>query len=399
VSGGSGGGAAAAGQLPGARAVRAYAPGSVSNVGPGFDVFGFALEAPGDVVTAEASERAGVELVAVSGDGGRLPREAARNTAAVAAQAVLAAARRQDRARGEDSPARGVRLWVEKRMPLASGLGSSAASAVAAVVAVDAAWQLGLPRQTLLACALAGERSGCGAAHADNVAPSLWGGFVLVRGAGAAAGLGGAEAERSTSAGPSAAPAGGSPLGPLGGPGAASDDAGEALLAGLPEVDVVALPVPAGLTCALVRPHVAVETGAARALLGDQVPLAAATAQWGNAAGLVAALYAGDLALLARCLVDLVAEPKRAPLVPGFAAAVAAARAAGALGAGLSGSGPSIFALCADAATAPAVVTAMRAALRAHGVEADGHLSPVGAAAARLLAAGEMPGSTAGGAP
>lgn len=369
------------------RRVRAYAPASVSNVGPGFDVFGFALASPGDVVTAERSELPGVELVAVRGDGGRLPRDPNRNTAAVAAAAVLAAARCRDRVAGVSAtaPLHGVRLWVEKRMPLASGLGSSAASAVAAAVAVDAVWELGLPRTTLLACALAGERSGCGAAHADNVAPSLWGGFVLVRGAGAAAGAG--EAPALASGATSAAAVGADSR--AGDARAADLRAGEPLdddvLRGLPRVDVVPLPVPPGLACGLVRPHVAVETAAARALLGSTVELSAATAQWGNAAGLVAALFRGDLALLGRCLVDLVAEPKRSPLVPGFAAAVAAARGAGALGAGLSGSGPSIFALCADLETAERAAAAMTAALAGVGVAADRYVSPVGAAAARVI--------------
>src|SRR5436309_4799109 len=150
--------------------VTAFAPATVSNVGCGFDVLGFALEAPGDKVTARAAP-SGVRIDDITGDGGRLPREAARNTAGVAAQALL-------NALGER---RGVALSVHKGLPLASGLGGSAASAAAAVVAVDALFEAHTPLEILIACALEGERLGAGSAHADNIAPAIVGGFVLVR--------------------------------------------------------------------------------------------------------------------------------------------------------------------------------------------------------------------------
>src|SRR5580700_3200892 len=150
--------------------VTAFAPATVSNVACGFDVLGFALEAPGDEVTARLAP-AGVSIEDIAGDDGRLPREAARNTAGVAAQALLAAA-------GER---RGVALTIRKGLPLASGLGGSAASAAAAVVAVDALFELRAPLDTLVWSALEGERLGAGSTHADNIAPALYGGFVLVR--------------------------------------------------------------------------------------------------------------------------------------------------------------------------------------------------------------------------
>jgi homoserine kinase len=318
------------------RVVRAFAPGSVSNVGCGFDVFGFALEAPGDVVEARRRDGSGVELAAVDGDGGRLPRDAARNTAGVAAAHLLAAA----------GSAAGVELRLAKGMPLASGLGSSAASAVAAVVAVDALLGLGAPREALLASAVAGEAAGCGAAHADNAAPSLWGGFVLVRpAAGGGRGTGGAGAPR-----------------------------------------VEPLPVPTGLSCAVLRPEVEIETRAARAALPERVPLADAVAQWGNTAALVAGLFRGDLELIASALDDRVAEPVRTPLVPGYQAVRRAALAAGAAGCGLSGSGPSIFALCDGRERAGRVGEAMRAALaEAAGLDGDLWVSAVDAPGARVL--------------
>lgn len=309
---------------------RAFAPATVSNVACGFDVLGFAIAGPGDLVIAEESAEPGIVIAELAGDGGRLPREAERNTAGVATRALLERA---------GLAGRGVSLRIEKQMPLASGLGSSAASAVAAVVAVDALFGLGLAKPELLACALEGEKMACGSAHADNAAPSLYGGFVLVRG---------------------------------------SEPAGDPL-------EVVELPLLPGLTCALVRPHVEVETRGARRVLGDNVSLGVVVRQCGNLAALVAALFRQDFGLLARSLEDHIAEPKRAVLVPGFRAVQAAAREAGALGCSLSGSGPSIFALCASPESAEKVADAMMAAAGALAIPADRWISPAGTRGAHLL--------------
>jgi homoserine kinase len=304
--------------------VAAFAPATVSNVACGFDVLGFAVEGPGDEVLACRRGESGVVISALEGDGGRLPRDAGRNTAGVATRALLELVGRT----GE-----GIDLRIHKRMPLASGLGSSAASAVAAVHAVDRLLGLGLPRVELLRCALEGERMACGSAHADNAAPCLYGGFVLVR--------------------------------------------------ALEPLDVVELPVPPGLSCALVRPHVEVETRMARGVLGDTVPLKAMVRQCGDLGALVAGLFRGDLALIGRALEDHVAEPLRAALVPGFRQVQAAARGAGALGCSLSGSGPSIFALCTSPVDAERVADAMAAALRELAIPADRLTSPVGAPGVR----------------
>ena len=323
------------------RIVRAFAPASVANLACGFDILGLALQALdggpaglGDIVTASepdgpADLRSGepVVVAAITGDRGRLPRESDRNTAAVAAQALLLS----------EAPDTSVKLEIEKRMPVESGLGSSAASAVAAVVAVDALLGLDLPPQTLLRHALAGEFAADGGVHADNLAPSLLGGLVLVRSL-------------------------------------------------EPVPDVVELPVPPGLTCALARPHLAVRTRDARAAIDDRVPLRRAVAQWGNCAALVAALYRGDLELLSRALVDVVAEPVRSPAVPGFSAAKVAAIEAGALGCSLSGSGPATFALCDGVARAREVAAAMAAAFEdATGADCDRLVAPLPAPGARVL--------------
>lgn len=314
--------------------VTAFAPATVSNVACGFDVLGFALGAPGDEVTARIigqhdSTRSSAPLVRIddiSGDDGRLPRDAARNTAGVAAQALLTVL-------GER---RGMALSVRKGLPLSSGLGGSAASAVAAVVAVDALLGARTPLDTLLTCAFEGERIGAGSAHGDNIAPCLYGGFVLVRRA--------------------------SPP------------------------DIVRLPVPHGLVAVVVHPDLEVETAAARALLGDTVALADAIQQWANLGSLVDALHRSDFALLARSLEDRIAEPRRAPLVPGLAAIKDAAAAAGALGCSLSGSGPSLFALCRGNDVAQRVAGAMTDAVKQHiGGAPQIYVSPIAPQGARVI--------------
>ena len=291
----------------------AFAPATVSNVACGFDVLGFAIERPGDRVTARLvgglrdvpRSGTGVRLVSVTGLPGsgfeRLPTATERNTAGVAATRLVEAV----------APGASVEIAVEKRMPFGSGLGSSAASAVAAVVAVNEVLGRPFAREALLPFALDGEAVASGGRHADNVAPCLFGGFVLVR---------------------------------------ALDD-------------VVRLPVPAGLCVAVIHPHVEVLTAAARAALAATVPMAAFVEQTANVGALVAGLFADDVALVGRALRDAVVEPQRAHLVPRFYAMQAAAMGAGALGCSLSGSGPSVFALCGDRRTADRAASAMQAAL------------------------------------
>lgn len=306
--------------------IAVFAPGSVSNVACGFDIMGFALDEPGDIVVAAPKEDGGVAIAAIHGDGGRLTTDPAKNTASAAVAELL---RRLE-------VTRGVTLTIHKGLPLASGIGSSGASAVAAVVAANELLGRPAPMTLLLECAMAGEFAGCGSIHPDNVTPSLYGGFILAR---------------------SAQPP-----------------------------DIVRLPVPDGLSCAVLHPHLQIETGAARKLLGDQVALKDATRQWANVGALVAALHTSDMALLSRSLVDHIAEPKRASLVPGLAGIKAAAVAAGALGCSLSGSGPSIFALAASLEIAQAAGDAMKRCFDAiSDVGSDVWVCPVGRQGARVI--------------
>jgi homoserine kinase len=307
------------------RAVTAFAPATVSNVACGFDVLGFPLERPGDEIDARIAP-SGVTIENISGDRGRLPRDPSLNTAGIAASALL-------RRIGER---RGVALTIRKGLPLASGLGGSAASAVAAVVAADALFGARAPIETLLASALEGEGLGKGAAHADNVAPCLYGGLVLVR-------------------------------------------VSEPL-------DVIRLPVPAGLTAVVVHPDLEIETSRARAMVGTEVPLADAVRQWGNLGGFVDALHRADFGQMARCLEDAIAEPRRASLVPGLAEIKRAALGAGALGCSLSGSGPSLFALCRGPLAARAVAEAIAQAVRSEvGGEPETYISPIASQGARIV--------------
>jgi homoserine kinase len=306
----------------------AFAPATVSNVGCGFDVLGFALDHPGDEVTARflSGTAHGVLIESIEGDNGRLPRDAARNTAGVAALALLA----------KLGARRGVGLTIRKGLPLSSGLGGSAASAAAAVVAVNALIDGQSTAETLIACALEGERLGAGSSHADNIAPCICGGFVLVR----------------------------RPNPP----------------------DILRLPVPPGLMAVVVHPDLEIETARVRDLLGTTVPLADAVKQWANMGALVDGLHRGDFALISRALEDSIAEPRRASLVPGLAVIKRAAVEAGALGCSLSGSGPSLFALCEGTGTAGVVAAAMTDAVKAQiGGEPRTYVSPIAQAGARVL--------------
>ena len=313
--------------MPNAETARAFAPATVGNIICGFDIFGLALGEPGDEVEARLGSEPGVVISAVHGDEGRLPTEAARNVAGLATSAVLAETGMEDV---------GLEIEVWKGLPISGGMGGSAASAVAAVVAADALLQTELSPEVLLRCASEGERGPKGDTHPDNIAPALYGGIVMVR----------------------------------------PEE---------PEI-VIPLPVPEGLSVALVHPDLELETSKMRSILPDMLALSQAVKQWGDCSALVVGLYEEDWDLIARALVDRVAEPHRSRFIPGFDAVRTAGLEAGALGAGLSGSGPSMFALCRTMAEARPVAAAMADAFAGVGLEgADTHVSEVGDTGARVI--------------
>lgn len=281
------------------KSIKVFAPATVANVSCGFDVLGFAVDNPGDEVILTLKETPGVTISKITGDEGRLPLNAERNTVGVSVINFLK----------HIGSEQGVDIQLHKKMPLGSGLGSSAASAVAGVFAINELLGKPLTQEQLLPFAMEGERLACGSAHADNVAPSLLGGFVLIR----------------------------------------SYD----------PLDVIKLPTPEKLWATIIHPHIEVQTKDARAILRKNISLLDGVTQWGNVAGLVAGLYTSDYDLIGRSLQDVVVEPIRSILIPGFDDAKQAAKDAGALGGGISGSGPSIFALSTDEETAHKVGEAM----------------------------------------
>jgi homoserine kinase len=310
-----------------AESVTVFAPATVANLACGFDVLGLAVEQPGDYVKVWKNGSRRILIEKIIGDDGQLPLHVEKNTAGVAVAGLL-------KYLGIDDL--GISIEVHKEMPLGSGLGSSAASSVAAVVGANEL--LGKPFQhklDLLPFAIEAERVACGAAHADNVAPSLLGGIVLIKS-----------------------------YNPL---------------------LVVNLPVPDDLQVVVVHPHVEVKTSDARQILKKEIPVHKAVDQWGNVAGLVAGLYRSDYQLIGASLQDVVFEPVRKLLIPGFDEVKAAALAQGALGCSISGSGPSVFALFRDQQSGQAIADAMQAAFKKFGVGSEAYLSKVNKVGPRII--------------
>lgn len=303
----------------------AYAPATVANLGAGFDILGLALREPGDFVRAEWCDAPGAQVAAIEGDGGKLPRDPRKNTACIAADAVLQAA----------GVTHGVRLTLIKGLPLASGLGSSAASAVAAALAVNALLGEPFARGQLLPASLEGEAAVSGY-HADNVAPCLFGGITLCTGLTADA--------------------------------------------------IFQMPVPDDLHLALVTPNVAVPTAEARAVLPQQIALKTMVRQTAAVARLVDALHRGDVEALAAAMeTDDVVEPARAHLMPHLTEVRAAARRAGASGLVISGAGPTLCAVCDSGAVAEGVAASMKAVYDEAGIESVARATTVATEGALVL--------------
>lgn len=307
--------------------VRVYAPGGIGNMGPGLDVLGCAVTGAGDTIELEWLDEPR-EATIVIADAGHpeLPTEPDRHAASIAALAVLRQASEQ--------PARSLVMRATKGLPLAGGQGGSAASAVAGAVAMNALLGSPLDQAALLDAALEAEAIVAGR-HADNVAPALLGGVILVR--------------------------------------------------SVDPLDLIRLPYPAALRIVLVQPEQRLATAQARAVLPNAIERGVAVRQMANVAAMVAALSNGDRELLRRALDDGIAEPARAPLLPGFREAKAAALEASALGCSISGAGPTSFAFAADDETAQRVVQAMTRAYAACGVKATARIERIDARGARVL--------------
>jgi homoserine kinase len=297
--------------------IKVFAPATVANVVCGFDILGFAVNEPGDELFMETCDKPGVNIIAIEGDGGKLPLDPQKNTVSASVISLLKHLGRQDV---------GFNLKLTKKMPMGSGLGSSSASAVAGLFAANELLGRPLTKLELLPFAMEGEALACGHGHADNVAPALFGGFTLIK--------------------------------------------------SYEPLEVIALPVPK-LFCALLYPHVDVPTRDARQIIRSKVLLKDAVTQWGNIAGLVSSLYTHDYDLLGRCLKDVIVEPIRSILSPEFDHMKAYAMENGALGFGISGSGPTVFSLYRSPDDAQKVLTNLQIMLADKGIKSNIYLSEI----------------------
>ncbi len=299
------------------RRVRVKAPATVSNLNCGFDVMGFAVNSPYDVIELELTDTGTIVIEEIRGCDS-LSTDPEQNVVGAVLKAMTAASGRS---------ATGFKVFLDKGIMPGSGIGSSAASSAAAAFAGNLLLGNIFSVDELVRFAMEGERLASGAPHADNVAPALYGGITLVR--------------------------------------------------SYEPLDIVQINVPRELFCVIIHPELEIKTSVARGLLDPHLPLATAVRQWGNVGGLVAGLYSEDYDLIGRSLEDYVAEPKRAGLIPGFRDLKEGAVASGALGAGISGSGPSVFALCRGESSAAAVLESMQEVMTKARISFKYYLSPV----------------------
>jgi homoserine kinase len=304
--------------------VTAFAPATVANVGIGFDILGHTVDAVGDRVHLRRIDETAVHIRSVTGVAGNLPVEPRSNTAGRAVQSLRDALRLDF----------GFELDIDKGIPLASGMGGSAASAVAAVVAANALLPEPLPALRLLKFAMEGEIVASGSAHIDNIAPCLYGGLVLT--------------------------------------------------VGIDHPRVKQIPVPRSLRCVLVHPHMHLGTREARAVLKSDVTRSDFVWQTANLAGFISGCYSNDLEMIRESFNDVIIEPQRQRLIPGFKDVQGGAMAAHALGCSISGAGPTIFAW-AELEHTEAVRAAMVSAFKGHGLDSDSWISSLDNAGARVV--------------
>ncbi len=295
--------------------IKVFCPATIANLNCGFDVMGLCLEGIGDEMIFRKVPEKGIRITQITG--ADLPFEPEKNVAGVAALALLNAVK----------PNFGFEIEIHKKIKAGSGIGSSSASAAGAVYGINELLSRPFSKHELVEFAMKGEIIASGSEHADNVAPCLLGGFTLVRG-----------------------------YNPL---------------------DVIKIESPSEIFAVVLHPHIEVKTADSRAVLPTNIPLKTAITQWGNLGGLIAGLYSKDYELIGRSLQDVVIEPFRKALIPNFDLAKNSALDSGALGAGISGAGPSVFALCKGQSIAEKVAYAMSSSYLDTGIPFDIHLSKV----------------------
>jgi homoserine kinase len=300
------------------KTIKVFAPATISNVGCGFDTIGFALNEPGDIISLKLRNDGIVRITKITGDGGVLPKEILKNTTSFAILEFLK--KYKDKSIGVD-------IEIRKKMPIGSGLGSSAASAVAGVYGLNKLLANPFDENDILDFAIKGEAIASGAIHADNVAPALLGGFILIR-----------------------------DYNPL---------------------EIIKIPTPKNLYCAVVYPHIVIETKTARKLIKKQIPLTSARKHFGNIGSLVSSLYENNIDLLGRTIHDEISEPARSTLIPGYNDIKSAALKSGAHGCSLSGSGPSIFAFTKSKSSAEKIGKAMQLEVKKNGMKVTLYVSKI----------------------
>lgn len=306
--------------------VKVFAPATVANVVCGFDVLGFAINAPGDEVIMRKVSAPGVRITKITGDEGRLPIDPKKNTVSASVQHYLNHIGRPDM---------GLEIELHKKMPIGSGLGSSSASTVAGLFAINTLMDGLLSNHELIPFAMKGEELACGYGHADNVAPALLGGFVLIR--------------------------------------------------SYEPLDILPLPFPELLYAAVVYPEVDVPTKDAREMIRSKVLLKDAVTQMGNVAGLVSGLFLKDYDLIGRSMQDVLIEPIRSILIPDFYRMRELALENGAISFGISGSGPSVFALCKTQETAVKITATLQTQLKSSGINSLSFVSKVNSAGPQVI--------------
>lgn len=303
--------------------IKLFSPATIANVSCGFDVLGLCLDSVGDEMIITKSAQPGIRITEITG--ADLPLEAEKNVAGVAALALLE----------HLQPDCGFEIRITKNIKAGSGIGSSAASAAGAVFGINQLLGQPLSNNELVHFAMQGEKLASGSAHADNVAPALLGGFTLVR--------------------------------------------------SYEPLDIIAIPSPDELFVTVIHPQIELKTKDARSVLKENIPLKKATIQCGNLGGLISGLYTGDYDLIGRSLHDELVEPIRSILIPQFNELKQAAKEAGALGGGISGSGPSVFALSKGRETAIKAAEAMSAVMQQTGIPFEVHVSPINLTGIKIL--------------
>ena len=306
--------------------IKVFAPATVANVVCGFDVLGFAVNQPGDEVIMRVTNKPGLSISKITGDNGRLPLDPLKNTVSVSVQHYLESIGRTDV---------GFDIELHKKMPIGSGLGSSSASTVAGLFAAKTLLGDEDDAVKVLPFAMKGEEMACGHGHADNVAPALLGGFVLIR----------------------------------------SYD----------PLDIVRLPHPKDLYCAIVFPDVDVPTREARQIIRSKIQMKDAVTQWGNIAGLVSGLFMNDIDLIGRSMKDILVEPVRSMLIPDFYKMREMAMSMGAVSFGISGSGPSVFAFTRDEETAKQITKKLQAHLTGINIGSNVYVSDINDAGPKVI--------------